>query len=331
MADYSKFIEEQIKAGATLIIEDPEEYFGHTQISNIILLNHTLTDAELRVYLAIKSFAYGNKIHCWPGQTLIGQLVDKSRVQVCRIIQELVKKNLIMVIRRGLQQTNIYVIKKMPEEIVESHQNILKITGINKPSIPCKSTDVSKMLHQEKPASPVNSPDVSNMIHPDVKPMLQEENNTNVVVVKDNAPKKIDEPKNVKNADQEKICDESPTIFSPAAAPIALADINRVIDAVKDATGCVIKQSDAESLLSRWPVDYVLDKINDVVAGSKIDNNVTGWIIRCCERDWGKVKPDKQFKSAKSKQKKEAGNSYAAADAEAAEKRKALYESLYCS
>ena len=125
MADYSKFIEEQIKAGATLIIEDPEEYFGHTQISNILLLNHSLTDAELRVYLAIKSFDYDNKIHCWPGQDLIGQLVGKSRVQVSRIIQELVKKNLIMVVRRGLQQTNIYVIKKVPEKMVESHQKMV--------------------------------------------------------------------------------------------------------------------------------------------------------------------------------------------------------------
>ena len=303
MADYTKFIEDQIKSGATLIIEDPEEYFGHTQISNILLLNHSLTDAELRVYLAIKSFAYGRKIHCWPGQTLIGQLVDKSRVQVSRIIQELVKKNLIMVIRRGLQQTNIYVIKKMPEEIVESHQNLLKISGINKPSTPCKSTDVSKMLH------------------PDVKPMLHKEyntNNTNIVVVKNDNPKKLDEPIN-KKVDHEQIRDESKTTNSPA--PIPLVDINRVIDAVKNVTGCVINQQDAKSILSHGPVNYVLDKINNVVVGSKIDQNVTGWIIRCCELDWGKVKP-KIVKPENKPYKEEVDNSYD-------EKRIALLESLY--
>ena len=316
MADYSKFIEEQIKSGATLIIEDPEEYFGHTQISNIILWNSNLSHIEIRVYMVIKSFAYGNKIHCWPGQNTIAKIIGVRREAVCNAIAGLRQKGLLQVVRRGLQKTNIYIIKKVTSKMVEEHQKLLIELEINKPAIPVKSIDVRPTAHQDKATIPVKSTDVRKIAHQDMRPTAHEENNTNntnVVVVQDDN-KNLDKSENEEIVfDQKQLC-ETQAATSPEAAPIPLADINRVVDAVKDVTGCVIKQQDAESLLSRWPVDYVLDKINNVVAGSKIDQSVIGWIIRCCERDWGKVKP-KIVKLENKSYKEEVDNNYSSAAA----------------
>ena len=148
---------------------------------------------------------------------------------------------------------------------------------------------------------------------------------TNVVVEDDN-PKKLDEHIN-KKVDCEKIRDQSPTVIRPAAAPILLTDINRVIDAVKNVTGCVIKQQDAESLLFR-PVDYVLTKIN-VAAGKKIDKNVVGWIMRCCDLDWVNVVKSEKVKNVRSENRPyNDGNNSAAA---AAAKKAMLMDYLYQS
>jgi len=219
LADYTKFIEDQIKAGATLIIEDPEEYFGHTQASNILLMNHSLNDAEFRVYMVIRSFAYGQKIHCWPGQELIGQLVGKSRETVNRIVQKLEKNNLIRSVQRGLRKTNVYIIKKIPMDLVENHQKLLGKTGVNKPSIPCKSTKVTKTSHQEKPSIPYNSSEVTKTSLQEVtKTSHKEYKKNNIVVVVENDGAKNSDKETIQKPEQLTLPLESDKQISPAAS-----------------------------------------------------------------------------------------------------------------
>lgn len=47
---------DQIRNGATLVIEDPVEYYGFTQAANVLLMLDLLQDEEYRVYMAIRSF-----------------------------------------------------------------------------------------------------------------------------------------------------------------------------------------------------------------------------------------------------------------------------------
>ena len=291
--------------------------------------NTELSSSAKLVYIYLNDRG-GSNDRAWPSVATITKDTGLKDRTVQYATKELNETGLVVKIARhrenGSQTSNLYIIFP-PEEpfnwdteeidnegIVFKKQTTISSGANNAPP------DIDMGVHYLHPPGANNAP-----------PEHIHINNT-VVVVEDNNLKKIDKPISV-NADQEKMVNESPTIVSPAAAPIPLADINRVIDAVKNVTGCLISKQDAENILSHGPVDYVLDKINNVVAGSNINQNVTGWIISCCDHDWKKIKPVRQFKIAKSKNKpsKEAGNSYSAADAEAAEKRKALYESLYCS
>lgn len=44
------FIKKQIESGATLVIEDPEEFYGRTSMANVIICNPALTAEEVRMY-----------------------------------------------------------------------------------------------------------------------------------------------------------------------------------------------------------------------------------------------------------------------------------------
>lgn len=168
LAKNQNHINQQIKKGATLIIEDPVEYYGFTQAANVILLcGNKLSDEEHRVYLAIRSFAYGGKKNCFPGQETIGKLVGKSRENVNRIIQQLKIKGLLKIIRRGLGLTNIYILCRIPDSFIEEHQKIKDV--------------IEKQNH--KPANPWESNDVTLASHQVVTPASQEENKYNDLVV----------------------------------------------------------------------------------------------------------------------------------------------------
>lgn len=292
MADYaSKFIEEQIT--------------DFTMVDNALLLTNYLTDAELRVYLVIRKFAYGKKDYCWPSQETIAKAVGKTRETVNRIIQCLKTKEMLTVLQRGLRQSCVYTLCKLPAKLMEAYQALFKQTEVS------ETVESPSLLELTETSQEENK-----------------ENNTNVVVVENEFQAKnyIQEADKLRPSITKNIPVE-PSQPQTETTPAPIVEVYQIINAVKAATGCAIDKPDAQHILSRWSIDYVLGKVNDVVCGSNIKKNVTGWIIRCCEGDWKKIKPDKFTKSkAKARPPKEVGNSYyVPADA----KKKAMLEALY--
>ena len=289
--------------------------------------NTEISSSAKLVYIYLNDRG-GSDDRAWPSVATITKDTGLKDRTVQYATKELNETGLVVKIARHRenrsQTSNLYIIFP-PEEPFNWETEEIDNEGI-----------VSKKLNTIYSGALFAPPDIDKgmqIMHPpsanNAPPEHIQVNNTNVVV-ENNNPKKLDKSKNEELVfDQEKICDESQTIITPAAAPIPLADINLVIDAVKNITGCVIKQQDAESLLSRWPVDYVLTKIN-VAAGKKINKNVVGWIMGCCDHDWvNVVKTDKKVKNVRSENRSyNADNNYSAA---AAAKKAMLMEYLYQS
>ena len=267
-------------------------------------------DAESKlVYINLASHA-GNNQRAWPSYDTIARETSLSRRCVIARIKILTAKNLLVKRHRfennGKQTSNLFIVFpahdpfRPNQESIDSNGNLVNIP-LDIVGAHGAPQDLAVGVHT--------------VHHKGAHGALKyDQLNNNVVVVEDNDPKKLKLDKSKRENpvfDQKQLCEKSQTTNSPAAAPIPLADINRVIDTVKEVTGCVINQQDAKSILSHGSVDYVLDKINNVVTGSKISQNVVGWIISCCDCDWGKVKPGK-VKNVKSENRpyKEDGNNY---------------------
>lgn len=145
------FIKKQIESGATLVIEDPEEFYGRTSMANVIICNPALTAEEVRVYSIIKSFCYSSKTLCWPGQDRIAALAGTTRKTVNKTLASLRRKKLIDWLRRGRGMTNVYIIKKIPSGIIETYMNALAYLENDEPAKPDKSTDVTFRVHLDVP------------------------------------------------------------------------------------------------------------------------------------------------------------------------------------
>ena len=271
----------------------------------------------------------GSNDRAWPSVATIAKDTGLKDRTVQYATKELNETGLVVKVARHRenrsQTSNLYIIFPTEEPfnwdteeidnkgIVSKKQNTISSGANNAPQY------IDKGMQIMHPPGANNAP-----------PEHIQVNNTNVVVVENNDLKKLDESKNEEPVfDQNKSREKSKTTNSPAAAPIPLADINRVIDAVKEVTGCVIKEQDAKSLLSRWPVDYVLTKIN-VAAGKKITKNVVGWIMSCCDRDWVNVVKPGKVKNVRSENRpyNDGNNSASAA---AAAKKAMLMDYLYQS
>ena len=274
-------------------------------------------DAESKlVYINLASHA-GNNQRAWPSYERIARQTGLSRRCVITRIKILIAKNLLVKRHRffanGKQTSNLFIVFpahdpfRPNQELIDSNGNL-----INKPldivGAHGAPQDLAVGVHTVH----------SRGAHGALK--YDQFNNNTVVVVDQDDNKKLDKSENEEIVvDQNKPHEKSQTTTCPAAAPIPLADINRVIDAVKNVTGCVISQQDAKSLLSCWPVDYVLTKVN-VAAGKKIDQNVVGWIKRCCEGDWVNVVKPGKVKNVKTENRpyyKETDNNYSASAAAA--------------
>lgn len=179
MTELNEHIQELIKAGATLVVEDIEEHCGYTRISNVLLRNPDISELDKVVYGLIRSFAYGDKINAFPGQDRIAQYLGKRRETVNMSLNRLKKHGLIDWLRRGMGETNVYIIKKVPQEMIinyvnreakfENQQNDKRTLASimqNRSNSSQKPTDVSLDTHQSK--STVKSTDVCLDTHQDV-------------------------------------------------------------------------------------------------------------------------------------------------------------------
>lgn len=183
MTDINEHIQEMIKAGSTLVVEDLEEHCGYTRFSNVLLRNPDISELDKIVYGLIRSFAYGDKVNAFPGQDRLAQYIGKRRETVNVSLNRLKNHGLIDWIRRGMGETNIYVIKKIPEQMILDYINreaeienqannkktlasLMKDRSLSKSSGNLQNTDVSPGAHQS--TNPVNSTDVCLDTHHDV-------------------------------------------------------------------------------------------------------------------------------------------------------------------
>ena len=282
-------------------------------------------DAESKlVYINLASHA-GNNQRAWPSYDTIAKETGLSRRCVITRVKILIAKNLLVKRHRfennGKQTSNLFIVFpahdpfRPNQESIDSDGNLVNIPQhiVGAHGAP---QDLDTGVHTVHCGGAHGA-------------LKYDQFNNNTVVVVENDNNKLDKSDNeVFVFDQKKPCEKSQTTTCPAAAPIPLVDINRVIDAVKEVTGCVINQQDAKSILYRWPIDYVLTKIN-VAAGKKINKNVVGWIMSCCDRDFLNVVKSEKVKNVKTENRPyNADNNYSAA---AAAKKAMLMEYLYQS
>lgn len=83
---------------------------GFTIIPNFVLRHPTLSPTAKIVFSVISSYAYGSKNNAFPGQKQLAKDIGLTERTIRTAIQELQRAKLLLVIRRGLGKTNVYVI-----------------------------------------------------------------------------------------------------------------------------------------------------------------------------------------------------------------------------
>ena len=96
----------------TLIFEDAQEAKGFTSVPNHILRNPSISATAKATYTLLLSYAW-HEGNCFPVQQRLAKDFGLSVRHIRRYLTELMKCDLIKVIRRGLGKTNIYIIRKM--------------------------------------------------------------------------------------------------------------------------------------------------------------------------------------------------------------------------
>lgn len=120
--------------GQTADVGDGEPPRGFTPVPNVIL-DSGLSMAARMCYIALASFAWGDKAQCFPGnESLAARMGCHSRT-VIRAKQELVEAGLLMVARRGLNRTNLYTLVPKQDGSDESSDQEGPSSRANKTSI----------------------------------------------------------------------------------------------------------------------------------------------------------------------------------------------------
>jgi hypothetical protein len=92
-----------------IIVEDETLREGFTQIPNALLRRSDLSPGAKLTYMALLSYAW-QQGQCFPGQDRLAQDLGAGKRSVIRYLQELTEARLLKVQRRGLGQTNLYIL-----------------------------------------------------------------------------------------------------------------------------------------------------------------------------------------------------------------------------
>ena len=74
------------------------------------------------------------------------------------------------------------------------------------------------------------------------------------------------------------------------ASSASLKVAEEIINIIAEATGQTVDLDYAGMLVERWPVEYIREKIENVLKPSRIDESVTGFLLRALEKDWQEPK-----------------------------------------
>jgi len=98
----------------TLRFENEQMAKGFTMVPNQILLNQDIPYKARFLYAILLQYAWNNR-QCFPGQTKLAEDVGVSTKTIRRWLATLERHGLIEVIQRGLNRTNVYIIKDISQ------------------------------------------------------------------------------------------------------------------------------------------------------------------------------------------------------------------------
>lgn len=98
-----------------VIVEDEALRDGFTQIPNPILRNPAVSPGAKVVYGLLLSYAWQDD-SCYPGQERLAEDMGVTERSVITYLKHLVEASLITIKRRGLGQTNIYILHRVRSE-----------------------------------------------------------------------------------------------------------------------------------------------------------------------------------------------------------------------
>ncbi|MDI6710483.1 MAG: helix-turn-helix domain-containing protein [Bacillota bacterium] len=315
------FLQKQLESGATLLVEDPADLHGYTQLPNAILCNPNLRTVAVRVYGIIRSCLRPGRPAAWPGQARIAAMAGVTRETVNRTLAELKKLELIDWCRRGRGRTNIYVLKRIPAKIVAEYEEFLASLdgdagiedqgaprGAENPAKPCHANDVTAGSHQEgidvtpeshQEKTPARC-DARITSGCDLRSQKEDEvEEDNVVVVSARMRARASEPR--RHQHQGDIC-PNPVVLprSPrggtnqggkdpgAACRVTPPDVSVAARALCE-TVPELGGDEARELLMdlvrEHSVDAVLAKIHMLARAGEVVN-VGGWLRRALDEDW---------------------------------------------
>jgi hypothetical protein len=127
-----------------VVVEDEALAHGFTQIPNLVLRRPDLSPGAKLTYMVLLSYAWQSD-SCYPGQDRLAHDMGVTERSVYTYLKQLQELKLVSVLRRGLNQTNVYVLHRLfsgSENISDLDQ---KLVSDQEPQIlPPKKTQQKK-------------------------------------------------------------------------------------------------------------------------------------------------------------------------------------------
>lgn len=131
-----------------VIIEDETLAQGFTQIPNGVLRRSDVPPGAKLTYMVLLSYAW-QKETAYPGQDRLAEDMGVTERSVRTYLDQLQKSGLISVQRRGLGQTNVYVLHRLPRPENISDQERKQASGQEVQNFPPKNTQEKKTKIEE--------------------------------------------------------------------------------------------------------------------------------------------------------------------------------------
>jgi len=87
---------------------------GFTQVPNSVLRDEDISIRARLLYSVLLSYAWEQDF-CFPSQDSLADDMGCSARNIRNILKELLEENYIEIVRRGYEETNIYILKKLPD------------------------------------------------------------------------------------------------------------------------------------------------------------------------------------------------------------------------
>jgi hypothetical protein len=139
-----------------IFVEDETLRQGFTQIPNAILRLRELSPGAKLAYMVLLSYAW-QKESCFPGQETLAEDMGVTSRSVITYLKQLQEAGLLIVKRRGLGQTNLYVLPRFNARSENFSVQDVKESAAPEVKIFHPEEDSLKKTQQEKPVEDSNA------------------------------------------------------------------------------------------------------------------------------------------------------------------------------